>query len=280
MCTPKLRTGRADVLKEVMEKWKLGGESRRQLLDTLVEVKGDKEAFKKSIEVCFTKGRKNTIKISAGSYSKDRMRTVLGFGKYDKYEKNVREYWVQEQESGSFETTDEQQLRDTTVMAQNAETNQVNLAPPPSGPLSPPASSDDEQSMSEDEESGRPKKKTKKEKTGADFDQEHRLEAAENITLVMDQVLKQQAKLEATAGKLALVETDSAKRALKGLDVHIANLMEGHDEFAKKYEGIVKDVEIRTILRNTKKDNEKPKPKEHEEGKDSSPRAEKSGKAA
>ncbi|CAJ1376000.1 unnamed protein product [Effrenium voratum] len=199
MCTPKLRTGRADVSKEVMEKWKLGGESRRQLLDTLVEVKGDKEAFKKSIEVCFTKGRKNTIKISAGWYSKDRMKTVLGFGKqrikavvnycsvperkkmltrYDKYEKNVREYWVQEQESGSFETTDEQQLRDTTVMAQNAETNQVNLAPPPSGPLSPPAqSSDDEQSMSEDEESGRPKKKTKKEKTGADFDQEHRLEA-------------------------------------------------------------------------------------------------------
>lgn len=97
--------------------------------------------------------------------------------RWDKYEKNVREYWVTEQESGSFETTDEQTLRDTTVVAENAETNQLDLAPPPSGPLSAPAhTSDEEQSMSEDEESGRPKKKAKKEKT-PEFDQERSLEA-------------------------------------------------------------------------------------------------------
>ena len=57
------------------------------------------------------------------------------------------------------------------------------------------------------------------------------VQAAENITLVMDQVLKQQAKLEATAGKLALVETDSAKRRRGVLKLQRIGVLVGSESF-------------------------------------------------
>ncbi|CAJ1449264.1 unnamed protein product [Effrenium voratum] len=163
----------------------------------------------------------------------------------DRYEKNMNEYLITEHEAATYEQINEKTLREETQISRDRVGSVDLAAPEPEGVL---LDGSHSETCSDSGSEGSPKK-GKKHRSGhkkqkKDEVEEERImeaslgvplgtmhaskiaQAAESISEVMNQLLKCQAKLELTASKLEMMNTDA------GLNVHIAALMSGHDDLA------------------------------------------------
>ncbi|CAJ1331859.1 unnamed protein product, partial [Effrenium voratum] len=250
LCTPKAKTGRCDVSQQVVEQWKQGGPGRKLLVNMMVSCGGDRAMFKQKLDVIESMSRKSTNTITAGWYSKEKMDKVLGWSKSrikaavaycsaasrrkkhvrkDRYEKNMNEYLITEHEAATYEQINEKTLREETQISRDRVGSVDLAAPEPEGVL---LDGSHSETCSDSGSEGSPKK-GKKHRSGhkkqkKDEVEEERImeaslgvplgtmhaskiaQAAESISEVMNQLLKCQAKLELTASKLEMMNTDAA----------------------------------------------------------------------
>ncbi|CAK9112297.1 unnamed protein product [Durusdinium trenchii] len=141
VCTPKRGSGKLEVSQDIYKKWLAGGSQRKALLD---------EAFKKHIEHMQRRSRKTKIHVDSGFYTKENMKKKLGWSatriakavqycthpsrvkthvRRDKYESNVKEYWVDVETTGSFDNEHEESLTDRTCVEGQAATFDLGIQP-------------------------------------------------------------------------------------------------------------------------------------------------------
>ncbi|CAE7648197.1 unnamed protein product [Symbiodinium microadriaticum] len=142
---------------------------------------------------------------------------AVGTARRDKYQRNIREFWVDTETTGSYEDEQGERFEEETG-AEGMASSFILGGVGPDEPL-PIATADDEDEDEDDdgaeEEEGRRTSKAR----GSELEQERALESVENIGTVMSNILKIQQKLEATIKKLKQLETEDAKKITKKLTI-------------------------------------------------------------
>ncbi|CAE7241178.1 unnamed protein product [Symbiodinium sp. CCMP2592] len=107
LCNPKNKKKAPQVVvpEEVKKQWLKGGTFRKELLQVLIESAGNKENFVQKAELVIESRREITLRVEAGWYSERAMAQDLGWTPNDKYEKDVKEYWVDIKTTGEVRRT-------------------------------------------------------------------------------------------------------------------------------------------------------------------------------
>ncbi|CAL1148983.1 unnamed protein product [Cladocopium goreaui] len=253
LCTPKRASGKLEVSAEIHRQWKQGGTQRQALLDILVKAGGNKDAFKKEIEHIQKKARRTKIHVTKGFYSKEKMRTELGWSaarikgavaycchpsrakthvRKDKYERNLREFWVDAATTGSAEEENEETFVDRTRGEGDApSTIDLGLPPTDCPGTDDEAQEDSDESVEEDLQGDADGTSSKASKVRVkvpgknDVEREVALEAVENVSSVMTQLLKVQTRMTGLLEKLAALDTEDAKQSATKIDGYSKSLM-------------------------------------------------------
>ncbi|CAK9057057.1 Uncharacterized protein SCF082_LOCUS30683 [Durusdinium trenchii] len=177
------------------------------------------------------RSRKNRVHVEKGWYTKEKMKTELKWSKErikaavayctdmrrvkthvrrDKYERNIKEYWVDVQTTGSFEDENEEALIDRTFGEGEASTFDLGL--PASDLHSPggePAGDESDREVEEDFDDGVSARIPGK----AEVQKESTLEdgAIDNVGSVMQNLLRVQTRMEVVRSKLEEIATAEAK---------------------------------------------------------------------
>ncbi|CAL1129748.1 unnamed protein product [Cladocopium goreaui] len=243
ICTPKPSSGKLEVSMEIYRQWKAGGAQRKCLLDTLVKAGGNKDVFKKQLEHLQKKSRRHTLNVEKGFYTKaavaycaDKIRAKTHIRR-DKYENHIREYWVDTATTGKFEDENEESFLDRTSGEGQATSFDMGLPAISQTCHSPGAEPEDSSDQELEEEEDGSSVKTRIPRKG-EVEQEHALEAIENVSTVMANILKVQARLEISRDKLAEMNTTESLaistciRSHKKVTQFRDQLISLHDELA------------------------------------------------
>ncbi|CAL1132409.1 unnamed protein product [Cladocopium goreaui] len=227
---------------------KLRRQQRKVLLQVLVRAKGDKAVFKKEVEHLSKKSRKNTLKVEKGFYTKENMRKVLGWNakrikdavryctvksrvkthvRRDKYERDLKEYWVDTATTGTFENEHEESLVDRTSTEGIASSFDLGLPAAPDG-IEDQGDESEAESTSGNEA---PSVRSKVPKPD-DLENEPVFEAVENIKTVVDNLLRVQSRLDTLREKLTALNTSESQQCLPKVDAYRSKLEKRHDELA------------------------------------------------
>ncbi|CAL1126490.1 unnamed protein product [Cladocopium goreaui] len=229
ICKPKAHSGRLEVSQEIHKQWMAGGEQRKSLLNILIKANGDKAVFKKEIEHM----QRNRIKaVCRYCTAKSRVKTHV---RRDKYERNIREFWVDVATTGAFERENEETLCDKTGAEGTAVSFDLGLpAEQPQvddrGPPSDPDDSDAEVGSGNEDDSDR-STRTKVPRPG-DVQEESVFEAHENIPEVVNNLLRVQGRMDTLYEKVSAVSSNEAQESLKKVDKYRSTLGNLHDELA------------------------------------------------
>ncbi|CAE7853363.1 unnamed protein product [Symbiodinium microadriaticum] len=235
MCEMK-KNGRLNVPEWVHQEFMKGGTARQVLLKHFLACDGDKEMFVHRVEYQRRRSRKNTLTVKVGWYSKENMKKLLGWTPRDKYQKKIREYWVETGTEGTYQKEDEAALKEAWE-AEGACGDEVTIGGPnPDEPLVAASAEEEDSESSEEEKPNRPKPRGGKPRGSggkkSDLEEEAALEAVENVANVMSNILRTQAKLDQTFDKLGALGTDEAKQYQADIKNHRTAIMTLHDKMA------------------------------------------------
>ncbi|CAE7903870.1 unnamed protein product, partial [Symbiodinium necroappetens] len=219
VCTPKRSSGKLEVAPEVYQQWRKGGLERKLLLQQFIAAGANKDAFIKRIEYIRTKSRATKLKVDSGWYTKDAMKKVLGWR--DKYQRKLKEYWVDTATTGTFEKTTSEALHETLSaegVPEDVTIGGINPGEPiHDGDGGASSGSDDESDDEADSGAGRARKAGRGKGSGnakQELEEEKALEAVENVRTVMANILRTQGRLEDLSVKLQALGTDEAQKSL------------------------------------------------------------------
>ncbi|CAE7409072.1 unnamed protein product, partial [Symbiodinium microadriaticum] len=218
VCTPKKSSGKLDVAPEVYQQWKRGGADRKLLLEQFVLAGANKDAFIKRIEHIRTKTRTSKLTVESGWYTKENMKKVLGWR--DKYQRKLKEFWVDTSTRGTFEKSHAEALREALTVEGTPEDVVIGGVNPGPGDDSEHDSTDDDDDSEDDADSGagKSRKAGRGKGSGAnkqqEVEEEKALEAVENVGTVMANILRTQGRMEDTSAKLQALKSEDATKFL------------------------------------------------------------------
>ncbi|CAL1139171.1 unnamed protein product [Cladocopium goreaui] len=206
------------------------------------------DAFKKHVEHIQKKSRRSKLHVAQGYYSKEHMKTKLGWSaqriraavayctvpkrvkshtRKDKYE-GTREYWVDVETTGSFENENEESFLESTAVSGQGEDIELGLTPAAHADGEDSGASNDEDDDDDDDQASSVRTKNK----GMGPEAESALEAVDNLGTVMGNLLKTQAKLEGLKDKLSALETPEGPGLVTKVQSYCDKLITLHDELA------------------------------------------------
>ncbi|CAE7197744.1 unnamed protein product [Symbiodinium sp. KB8] len=232
ICTPKAKTGKLDVAPEVYQQWKKGGTERKLLLEHFIQAGADKDAFIKRIEHIRTKSRR------------------------DKYQKKLKEYWVDVSTQGTFQKTSEEVFREQLSgegMADDITVGGVNPGEPLDASSGESSAGEDESDDDADSGAGKPRKGGRGKGNGnakTSIEEEKALEAVENVGAVMTNILRTQGKMEDLTLKLQALKTAEIMK-LHDKMADLKSYFDGHGAMSPECSrAMMEDTKLkRTLLR-------------------------------
>ncbi|CAE7246231.1 unnamed protein product, partial [Symbiodinium sp. CCMP2456] len=239
VCTPKAKTGKLEVAPEIYQQWKKGGMERKLLLDQFIAAGANKAAFIKRIEHIRSRSRTSTLTVKSGWYSKDAMKKIRApqFGLRDKYQKKLKEYWVDVATEGAFQKSSEETFKETLMgegEADDVTVGGVNPGEPVDGSSGESSAGEDDSEDDADSGAGRARKAGRGKGNGGktSIEEEKALEAVENVGAVMTNILRTQGKMDDLCKKLRDLGSEDAKKSETTIKKHVAEIMKLHDQMA------------------------------------------------
>ncbi|CAE7459532.1 unnamed protein product [Symbiodinium microadriaticum] len=106
VCMPKEGSGTLEVPTNVMEMWEAAGTQRDSLFSMWAKCGGVKAVFIERVVVMSKKTRSKKLVVKGGFYSKEDMKTELGYGAPCEYDSDTMEYWVNTRTEGTLTKED------------------------------------------------------------------------------------------------------------------------------------------------------------------------------
>lgn len=288
MCTRNPRTGKRKVSSSVAKQFMRGGKSRADLIALFIKNGGNKDKFARHAEHTITNSKTGKVTVRTGYFTEEDMKTKLEYPEHrikavkaycrkmhknyprrkfitrDKYQRNVRKYWVEKEVEGSYEkavTKDSTRRLNVDMNEDSFSDNddfKIDGESDQSGSDSEGSSggnrkrsrsrrghdtASDDDSVCSEKSPKRSKKKVpkapkgKNRRTSCDDElsvsEEEPLEEIENVDTMLGQILRTVSNLNALIPKLEKLGTPDANKSAKDVRTRTSTLMTLHDEIAE-----------------------------------------------